>query len=235
MNILKLELKKTNIKPYFLSAMAVFLCVMGLMYITAWVPHLDSGDKNAAVLFSTYQGIAAVSNAVAMMSFSILASAMGFRYLIKEYDGGGAILLFSYPMNRKTVVWAKAAVLLLFISSTMFLTEFGGFLIFTGTDSVLGMVNDTLQLGDFIEAFRNALVLVCLADGIALCAIRIGFIKKSNSTTIIATVILSMLLVNPVSAINEQFIQVLFLAVAVLLVGILLTLNMAHKVNHMEI
>lgn len=45
MNILKLELKKTNIKPYFLSAIAVFVCIMGLTYILAWVPHLDSGDK----------------------------------------------------------------------------------------------------------------------------------------------------------------------------------------------
>ena len=178
MNILKLELKKTNIKPYFLSAIAVFVCIMGLTYILAWVPHLDSGDKNAAILFSTYQGIAAICNAIALMSFSILASAMGYRYLTKEYCGVGAILLFSYPINRKSVVWAKAAVILLFISTAMFLTEYGGFLIFIGTDSVLQMVNDTLVPGDFMLAFRNALVLVCLADGIALCAIRIGFIKK---------------------------------------------------------
>lgn len=48
MNILKLELKKTNIKPYFLSAIAVFVCIMGLTYILAWVPHLDSGDKKCS-------------------------------------------------------------------------------------------------------------------------------------------------------------------------------------------
>ena len=235
MNILKLELKKTNIKPYFLSAIAVFVCIMGLTYILAWVPHLDSGDKNAAILFSTYQGIAAICNAIALMSFSILASAMGYRYLTKEYCGVGAILLFSYPINRKSVVWAKAAVILLFISTTMFLTEYGGFLIFIGTDSVLQMVNDPLVPGDFMLAFRNALVLVCLADGIALCAIRIGFIKKSNSVTIISAVILSMLLINPVAAINEQFLPVLFLAAAALIGGILLTLNVSHKVKRMEI
>lgn len=235
MNILKLELKKTNIKPYFLSAIAIFVCIMGLTYILAWVPHLDSGDKNAANLFSTYQGITAVSNAVALMSFSILASAMGFRYLTKEYCGGNAILLFSYPMNRKSVVWAKVAVILLFISVAMFLTEFFGFLIFTGTDSMLGMVNESLQFSDFILALRNALVLVCLADGIILCAIRLGFIKKSNSVTIIAAVIWSLLLVNPVAAINEQFLPVLLLAAVILLGGILLTINLSHKVNRMEL
>lgn len=235
MNILKLELKKTNIKPYFLSAIAIFVCIMGLTFILAWVPHLDSGDKNAANLFSTYQGIAAVSNAVALMSFSILASAMGFRYLTKEYCGENAILLFSYPMNRKSVVWAKVTVILLFISVAMFLTEFFGFLIFTGTDSILGMVNESLQISDFILAFRNALVLVCLTDGIILCAIRIGFIKKSNSVTIIAAVIWSLLLVNPVAAINEQFLPVLLLSAATLLGGILLTINLSHKVNRMEL
>ena len=117
------------------------MCIIGLTFILAWVPHLDSGDKNAANLFSTYQGISAVGNAVALMSFSILASAMGFRYLTNEYCGGNAVLLFSYPMNRKSVVWAKVAVILLFISVAIFLTQFFGFLIFTGTDSVLGMVN----------------------------------------------------------------------------------------------
>ena len=84
MNILKLELKKTNIKPYFLSAIAVFVCIMGLTYILAWVPHLDSGDKNAAILFSTYQGIAAICNAIALMSFSILASAHGLSLFDKR-------------------------------------------------------------------------------------------------------------------------------------------------------
>lgn len=235
MNILRLELKKTNLKPYFFSAMAIFVCIMGLMYITAWVPHLDSGDKNAANLFSSYQGIAAVSNAAALISFSILASAMGFRYLTKEYCGRNTILLFSYPVNQKSVVWAKAALILLFISTAMFLTEFVGFLIFAATDSMLGMVNESLQFSDFILVFRNALVLVCLADGITLCAIRIGFIKKSNSVTIIISVILSMLLINPAAAINEQFLSVLLLAATVLLGGILLTLNLSHKVNHMEI
>lgn len=235
MNILKLELKKTNIKPYFLSAIAIFVCIMGLTFILAWVPHLDSGDKNAANLFSTYQGIAAVSNAVALMSFSILASAMGFRYLTKEYCGENAILLFSYPMNRKSVVWAKVTVILLFISVAMFLTEFFGFLIFTETDSILGMVNESLQISDFILVFRNALVLVCLTDGVILCAIRIGFIKKSNSVTIIAAVIWSLLLVNPVAAINEQFLPVLLLAATMLLGGILLTINLSHKVNRMEL
>lgn len=235
MNILKLELKKANIKPYFLSAIAIFVCIIGLTFTLAWVPHLDSGDKNAANLFSTYQGISAVGNAVALMSFSILASAMGFRYLTNEYCGGNAVLLFSYPMNRKSVVWAKVAMILLFISVAMFLAQFFGFLIFTGTDSVLGMVNESLQFNDFILAFRNALILVCLADGITLCAIRIGFIKKSNSVTIIAAVIWSLLLVNPVAAINEQLLPVLLLTATVLLAGILLTINLSHKVNCMEI
>lgn len=235
MNIFKLELKKTNIKPYFFYSVAIFICIMGFMYITAWVPHLNSGDKNATILFSTYQGISAISNIIALISFSVLASAMAFRYVTKEYCGGATILLFSYPMPCKSVVWAKTGVILFFISIMMFLTTFGSFVTFSVTDYLLGMVNDTLQFGDFTLAFRNALVLVCLVDGIALCATRIGFIRKSNSTTIIVSVIISMLLANPVAAINDMFLQVLFLAAAVLLVGGVAMLHLANTVNSMEV
>ncbi|MFR6330747.1 MAG: hypothetical protein ACLUOI_19365 [Eisenbergiella sp.] len=215
---MKLELKKTNIKPIFRY------CRIRADVHHIALPHLIQ-ECSPVPLEGTRQSV------MRRFSLSILAL-MGVH--LTEYCGG-AILLFSYPINRKSVVWAKAAVILLFISTAMFLTEYGGFLIFIGTDSVLQMVNDTLVPGDFMLAFRNALVLVCLADGIALCAIRIGFIKKSNSVTIISAVILSMLLINPVAAINEQFLPVLFLAAAALIGGILLILNVSHKVKRMEI
>lgn len=101
MKLLKLELRKANIKPYCFMVIVLFVCLLGLSYIFAWVPSFNSGDENARVLFSSYQGISAISSAIAMMGFSVLSAAMGFRYVIKEYCGANAILLFSYPINRK--------------------------------------------------------------------------------------------------------------------------------------
>lgn len=235
MNLLRLELRKSNIRPYFFSVLAIFICILGLMYIFAWVPHLDSGDKNAAVLFSSYQGIVSISGAIALMAFSALSSAMGFLYVIKEYRGANAVLLFCYPINRKSILWAKIQLLLFFTSITLFVALFGSFLIFAATEDLFSLVDNSLHFSDFAIAFRNTLVLILLANGIALCSIRIGFIRKSNSITVISAILGSMLLVNVVAQINSRFLAVLSMAVVIFLIGIVLTFNLARKIDVMEI
>lgn len=99
MNLMRMELKKTNIKSYFFAASAIFICLLGLAYIFAWVPSLGTADPNAVELFSTYQGISAMGGAVGLMEFSALASAMGYRYVIREYSSANVILLFTYPVD----------------------------------------------------------------------------------------------------------------------------------------
>lgn len=235
MNTLKLELKKTNIKPYCLIAAILFVCLLGLQYIFAWVPHLDSGDQNALLLFSSYARISSISGAVALMAFATLAASMGFRYITNEYCGSNAILLFSYPINRRAVLWAKTEILLCFISVAMFLTVFGGFLLFAASNLVLGMMDTPLRLTDIVLTFRNALALVCLADGIALVSVRVGFIKKSNSTTIVLAVVLSMFAVNLAAGINDYFPMVPLLSVSSLLIGLFLTWSLSRKIDGMEV
>lgn len=235
MNLLRLERKKTNIKTYCFAAAAIFVCLLGLTYIFAWVPSLGTADPNATALFSTYEGISAMSGAIALMAFSALASAMGYRYVIKEFSGTSAVLLFTYPIDRKKLVWTKVKLLTAFISVVVLLVPIGYFVIFAVTGQLLSLVNDTLQLMDFILIIRNTFVLACLINGIALCALRVGFIKKSNSVTVICAIVFSMLLVNLAADINNSFKIVLSLSVIILLAGLLLVRNMARKVENMEV
>ena len=215
MNWLSLELKKTNIKSYCFAAAAIFVCLLGLTYIFSRVPSLGTADPKAVELFSTYSGITAISGAVGLMAFSVLASAMGYRYVIREYSSASAILLFTYPIDRKNVVWAKIKLLLLFVSVTTLVCTFGGFIVFTLTGHMFSLVDDKLQSIDIALAYRNALVLACLTDGIALCSLRIGFIRKSNSMTVISAIGFSMLLVNLAADINQSFAVVLGLSAAI--------------------
>jgi len=235
LNWLSLELKKTNIKSYCFAAAAIFVCLLGLTYIFSRVPSLGTADPKAVELFSTYSGITAISGAVGLMAFSALASAMGYRYVIREYSSASAILLFTYPIDRNNVVWAKIKLLLLFISITILVCTFGGFIVFAFTGHMFSLVDDTLRLVDIALAYRNALVLTCLTDGITLCSLRIGFIKKSNSMTVISAILLSMLLVNLAADINRSFTTVFCLSVVILVIGLLLTFNMARKVERMEV
>lgn len=96
-------------------------------------------------------------------------------------------------------------------------------------------MNDALHLMDFLMNIRNAFVLLCLINGISLCALRVGFIKKSNSVTAICAIVFSMPLVNLAADINNSFTIVLVLSVITLLAGIVLVSSMAQKIENMEI
>ena len=177
----------------------------------------------------------AMGGAVGLMAFSALASAMGYRYVIREYSGANVILLFTYPVDRKSIVWAKIKLLLLFVSASILVCTFGSFIVFALTGYMFSLLDDNLQFIDIAIAYRNALVLACLADGITLCSLRIGFIKKSNSMTIISAILLSMLLVNMAADINQSFAIMFSLSSVIFVTGFLLTFNMVRKVERMEI
>nr|WP_300850983.1 hypothetical protein [uncultured Acetatifactor sp.] len=235
MNLLKMELKKIDIRPYCVSSLAIGFCLLGLFYIFAWVPSLESGSEASEILFSSYRGIAAVGGAIALMAFSGLAAAMGFCYVVKEYCGSRAILLFGYPVDRKMVVWAKAGLLLSFVTVALTACTYGSFLAFAVTGSMFSLVDNSLHFLDLVIIYRNTLVLAFLADGIALCSIRIGFIKKSNSITVLSAVFLSMLLANLAADMNDHFTVVMGLAVVILSAGLLMMFDMARRVDRMEI
>ena len=78
MNLLKMELKKIDIRPYCVSSLAICFSLLGLFYIFAWVPSLESGAEASEILFSSYKGIAAVGGAIALMAFQAWPLPWGF-------------------------------------------------------------------------------------------------------------------------------------------------------------
>ena len=133
------------------------------------------------------------------------------------------------------VVWAKAGLLLSFVTVALTACTYGSFLAFAVTGSMLSLVDNSLHFLDLVIIYRNTLVLAFLADGIALCSIRIGFIKKSNSITVLSAVFLSMLLANLAADMNDHFTVVMGLAVVILSAGLLMMFDIARRVDRMEI
>lgn len=151
------------------------------------------------------------------------------------HRGSCAILLFSYPIDRKIVVWVKTGLLLAFITVALPACTYGSFLAFAVTGHMLSLVDNGLYIMDLLLIYRDTLILAFLADGIVLCSIRIGFIKKSNSITVLSAVLLSMLLANMAADINNHLTMVMGVTIVVLLAGVLFIFDMARKIERMEI
>ena len=132
-------------------------------------------------------------------------------------------------------MWVKTGLLLASITVALPVCTYGSFLAFAVTGHMLSLVDNGLYIMDLLLIYRDTLILAFLADGIALCSIRIGFIKKSNSITVLSAVLLSMLLANMAADINNHLTMVMGVTIVVLLAGVLFIFDMARKIERMEI
>jgi ABC-type transport system involved in multi-copper enzyme maturation permease subunit len=234
LNLMKLELKRNKIRSYLIATAISFLAVVGLTYLMAYAPQSNPGDPSLS-LFGSYGNLTSMSAFICMGIFAIISAVMYSRFLIEEYSGRRAILLFSYPVSRKRILFAKLAVVSLFTVIAMTVCGLLSLVIFSATELISPMVNDTLTPGVVLGAAKSVLIMAVIAAALGIVAAGIGFIKKSVPATIVSSVIMVSVLSNIASGAltNDAFLFILMgiSAAVALLVGWIFM----GKVNHMEV
>lgn len=150
-----------------------------------------------------------------------------------------AILLFSYPIQRKKVMFAKLGVVFLFTLSAMIVSNLLSFGIFSVSETIAPLVDSPLTAQTLIRALRVTIIMTITAAGIGIIATGIGFIKKSVPTTIVSAVLLSSLLCNIMfnttnNVNNSDLAAILFMSVTVI-AGALVAMLLMKKVTSMEV
>ena len=104
--LLSLELKRNCLRSYNLATVLCGVSLLVFQYFMAAIPYIDPTDADIA-LFSSYDFLFNLNHLLGMMAFSILGTVMGARFIVEEYSGRRAILLFSYPLSRKKLMGVK--------------------------------------------------------------------------------------------------------------------------------
>lgn len=199
-SLIKLELKKTNIRPYFWAVLAITLSMIGFLYTFSLIAYVGS-DLDAAE-FSSYYSIFALTSALNMAAYSILAAVMFSRFLLKDYSDKNALLLFSYPVDRKSILHAKTILVSVFCLFSMIAGTAVMYLIYGITETIFPLVNDTFSLSLFLRFTVDTLLYAATAIFIGMISLRIGFVKKSVQTTIVTAVVICCCMANIVAATN---------------------------------
>lgn len=98
--LITLELKRNRLRPYHIAVLICGVTMLAFQYLMAAVPHIDPTEADIE-MFSSYTFLIGLNNIVCMAIFSILTAVMSARFVVEEYTGKRAILLFSYPISRK--------------------------------------------------------------------------------------------------------------------------------------
>ena len=230
LKLIKLELQRINLRPYLISSTISGVVLLAFTYFIAYVAQVEQ-----EVQFMTYGNIFLFTGAMSILLFGILSATMYEKLIIEEYSGKRLALLFSYPVGRKKAFSAKILIVSLFVMLSMLLCTILPIFIFAATESFAPIVSDTMTSDILKKAVGTMVVSLVAVSAIGLLAMRIGFIKKSVSATLISAFILSGVYGNIATSSAGNFVISLLIIGVSLLVILVIFVTMSHKINHMEV
>lgn len=233
LHFIKLELRKINIRPYLYAGTIIIICMLGLLYTFAMISYVG-GDRDAAE-FSSYHNIWVLVNALQTAAYSVLTAVMFSTFLLKDYSGKNAILVFSYPIDRKKLLQSKIALVWFFVAAFMICGTIIMYGIFALSEKLFPLVSDQLTMKLCITVFVDTALCLFLSLFIGLVAIRIGFTKKSVQTTIIASVVLCSCAANVIATMSYSYIPTMVFFCAVMILAFASYTGLTTMVDNAEV
>lgn len=189
LKLIKLEIKKFKLRGYLKGVMISNLIMLGFIFIIVY------GSKDDIVTpFSNYKDAVLLTGSIARATFSIYAAAIISRIIIGEYKNKTINILFMYPINRKKIMIAKLAIVVIFafttmVTSSLFL-NFSLFILNIFTNFIGGPLNQAV----LVRSLINIVTYSAAFAFVSLIPVYVGMRRKSGSATIVTSIILVSLL-----------------------------------------
>ncbi|GAB6086617.1 ABC transporter permease [Alkaliphilus crotonatoxidans] len=238
LKLMLLEWKRNRLQTYLMASGIITLVLLGFIYLFAIMPNMTMLENEPDLkILTSYDTIVAFVSSLAMVCFAVLSAVMYGRMVITEYTGNRVYLLFSYPIGRKKLFFAKCIVVFLFTTVVALVSSLLVFGIFSGTESIFSIVEDMLTKQIIIKMLNMTVITALTSGGLGLIAMGIGFAKKSLPATILSAVILSAILGNILSNILMEGSVTVSLGAMVLAIvaGGLAVILSTNNVNRMEV
>lgn len=233
-NLIRLELKRNSLKPFHIAVGIITIIMLGLVYLFAAMPKIEGTDTDME-LFLSYRTIFGLSMIICMGIFSVMSAVMAAKFIVDDYSDKKAILLFSYPIERKKVLDAKILLVFLYTAITVFFCGIFIFTIFFVTESLFPLCLDTISI-QLIMNCLIALILYALMTGfLSMIALWFGFRKKSIIGTIVAACIIISVICQLIALtlFSDYLLFVAFLTLFILMIFVRKSLH--HQVENMEV
>ena len=189
LNLIKLEWRKHQMERYFTS---FFFCVIGIYGFVALISLTSKNDVDGAL--GSFQEFMSLVNILSNITFIILGSVILSRLIISEFRTKTMQVLFTYPIKRKKLLFAKLTLAYLFTAGSLFAGVWLMQIITYFLQPSLSLFEDTVSMQDLVATFPNTLTNALMMSSIALIPLFFGMRKKSTAATITSAVIIGFLI-----------------------------------------
>lgn len=232
--LISLELKRNSLRSYHVAVLISAVCMLALLYLLAAIPKLDPTETGLD-MFMSYNSLVGLTNIICMVIFTILSAVMSAKFIVEEYAGKRAILLFSYPVARRKILFSKVGMVFIYTVTAMFLCGVIVFGIFFASEMVFPLCADEMNIKVIVQGFSSLMCYSLLAGVLGTISLWFGFGKQSVTVTIVASVIIATV----VCQIMAMTMNYLVGAVAFLIIGaigaVIVLKSLVHKVERMEV
>lgn len=179
-------MEHNNLKSYIKKSLII--CGATLL-VMLFIFSDDEIYKNVSELLENWPSMIYIVSLISLCSFAILAAVMYSKFVVLEYSGKRAILLFSYPIKRKKIVSTKCGIITFFTALSIiicYLVIFGLFI----SISMLSNPGETIIDKDHIIYLLQMLSLILiLSIVIGIISGYLGLISQSIQTTLVSAII----------------------------------------------
>lgn len=227
--LIKLELKRNKLTPYYIGLTIISITMAGFLYMIAGITKAEKVAN-----FMDYKNLLRMHTGISFLVFSVFTVVVYSKFVIEEYSQKKALLMFSYPVSRSKIFLAKLVLVTGFITFGFLLSTLIPNALFFVTESIFPILGGKITMEIVTSQVISIITFILALSSIGFISLRIGFIKKSVSTTIVTAIILSAVLGNVLIGLSSN--RYILIGVVVLFaIGLAFACSTNKQINEMEV
>lgn len=232
LSLIKMELEKNQMGKFvrngFIAIGIIFLLVSGLSFGT-----FVEGEQP----FTNFSESLMVINVFSKMVFVIFASVLLSKIIVEEFKNKTITILFTYPVSRKTIMFSKIIIVVLFTFFFILLSNVLVAVGFTTLNHFVEFVPNDYTFASLSQHFLTVLFEAVTASFFALIPLYIGMRKYSTRSTIVTSIIISSLVNSSWGDAGQQMTlsSIIAIPITLAIVGLLIGYFMMRKIENQDL
>jgi len=230
--LISLEWNKNRLSSYFLTILICIVGIFGATVLMGW-----GSRSEGEVMFANYADFISLTNILIRIVFMIFAAVILSRLIIEEYRSNTIQLLFTYPLQRKKIMFSKLSIVFGFCFFSIILATAVISILTYFLNPMIGFFNQPMQVSDMISTIPSVLLGAFMISGISLIPLFFGMRKKSTATTITSSVLIGFAINATVSNGGSQagLFQFIGIPVVFCVIGLLIGYATFSNVNKKDL
>ena len=230
LKLLRLEWKKNSMSSYFKS---LIICIIGIFAAVALMA-VGSGDEK---MFLDYTDFMALTNILISIVFIIFASVILSRLVIDEYKNKTVQLLFTYPLKRKKIIFAKLSLVFGFCFFSIIIATFMMNIAVYFLNPMMNLFEAPVEIQEMVATIPSTFINAFMMAGVSLIPLYFGMRKKSTASAITSAVLIGFFINATVSNgdTSASLSQFIIVPIIMCLIGLIIGYLSYYKVDKVDL